>query len=124
MHLAIIIATTASTLVSQQAALARDEGVVGGERWQRVLVRAAWPQAFVLWTTIVVQCCRPFVYAIFPPDSFEPSRESLLVKEGSTEVAYPPEEAMDQGRVRVAQRYSYFVLLYAIFGAVVAGFWM
>ena len=57
---------------------------------KEILIRAAWPPALVLCTTIVVHYWTPISHAISPPAMR--TRESLLVRDQDTKVAYPTEE--------------------------------
>ena len=75
-----------------------------------LLIRPFWPQASAILSAIIANCWVPISYALSPPAM--PPRESLLVRDPVTQVAYPTEAAMDPERVSVSQAHAVGVLVY------------
>ena len=74
------------------------------DRWsagKELLVRAAWPPIFLIWSTYITDCWTPLSYTIQPPKIL--SRRSLIERDPITQLANPTRQAKDQVRVRPSQ---------------------
>ena len=107
----VVALTVFGATLSVETALGMD--ISYQDRLQRLFVRAAWPPAFVHWTMFIVECGKPILYVIFPPEL--PSREALLNRDPDTKVAYPSDRAKDGERIASSQWFSLVILAYGFF---------
>ena len=110
LHLLVITSTVFGVLLSVKTIVSMD--MSSQHQLQRLLVRVAWPPAFVHWIMFIVECWMPISYAIFPPKVR--SREALLNRNPITKVAYPSAMAKDGERLRPSQRFALVILAYAV----------
>ena len=111
-HLVVLVASVVGIVVSlpnnpSDAIKGRENSTLQG--W---LVRAGYPYAVYLWTSVIANAWVPISYAIWNSD--RPHRESRLCRDPKTQVAYPSASAKDQNHRKVTEWQFSFVALYFI----------
>ena len=93
----------------------------GGLRqtFQWVVTHAGWPPVLFFWTSALRNALKPFYYALFVPP--RPERESYLVRDEKSHVAYPTAEAKDQKHRQVKEWHLGLIIVY--YSLVVIGSW-
>ena len=115
-HVVIISACVAGIFTSLRSALLAAYWIAPATGsglpilFKEALIRAAWPQTFILGSAMAVQSWTPIAYAISPPTT--QNRENFLVRDHLSKVAYPTRIAQDLKRVEPSQRYAIMALLY------------
>ena len=119
LHLGVLITClTALTSSFFEASRLVGERRAGGlvDTW---IVGAGYPYALLLWTSVIANAWVPLSYAIW--DFERPNRESLLVRDPKTKVAYPSAKAKDQDHRKVTD--WQFGVVAAYFVSVMVGSW-
>lgn len=108
-HVAIIASLCASVATSTNAAsLALGEPGL----WTQLFIRAAWPPMFLIWSGYMIDCWRPLSYSLSPPTPF--TREALMDRDPTSQLAYPNRYAKDQVRIRPSQTTAVVKIAYCI----------
>ncbi|KAL9005606.1 MAG: hypothetical protein Q9188_001609 [Gyalolechia gomerana] len=90
-HVVISMSLVAGIVASANAAI-QTNNVQG--LWKDLLVRAAWPPIFQMWSAYILSCWTPISYTLNPPTP--PSRNSSVDRDPKTQLAYPNRHAKDQ----------------------------
>lgn len=106
-HVVISMSLVAGIVASANAAI-QTNNVQG--LWKDLLVRAAWPPIFQMWSDYILSCWTPISYTLNPPTP--PSRNSSVDRDPKTQLAYPNRHAKDQVRVRPSQLSAILRLMY------------
>ncbi|KAI4124577.1 MAG: hypothetical protein LQ338_004739 [Usnochroma carphineum] len=97
-HVVIIASLFAGIAASTRAAF---QAASNNDFWSELLIRAAWPPVFLIWSAYLIDCWKPLSYTISPPAPM--MRKALLARDSSSQLAYPNQRAKDQVRVRPSQ---------------------
>ncbi|KAL8943558.1 MAG: hypothetical protein Q9211_000939 [Gyalolechia sp. 1 TL-2023] len=111
----IVISLVAGVVASAKGAI---QGNGGQDFWKELLVRAAWPPVFQIWSAYINDCSTPISYTLNAPPP--PSRNSLMDRDPKTQVAYPNRHAKDPVRVRPSQLSAILRLMYCTGACVMA----
>ena len=99
------------------AAAAQNENV-----FRCLFSQAGYPPFFLLWGKHVIQSGR-VIPLLISSQPIWPPRESLLVRDPVSKVAYPSDEATDPQRIGAAQTFAKFALFYHCI-VLVSAWWM
>ena len=107
-HLVIFLVHLAAGCVGLRTTMTATEH---GSLFQCLFSRAGYPAFFLLWAKHLLQSGIPIPW-IMSSRQVWPLRESLLVRDPVSKVAYPSKEATDPHRTRPAQTYAKLALCY------------
>ncbi|KAL8790354.1 MAG: hypothetical protein Q9213_000707 [Squamulea squamosa] len=109
LHVAIIAALLNGVAASLGAA-SRSVGAL--QVWSELLIRAAWPPVFLIWSTYMFECSVPLSYAFNYPKAM--ARSALMDRDPKTQLAYPTRRAKDQVRIRPSQTVEIAQICYCV----------